>query len=479
MLALTAALAISGALLSPLAAQSFSQVSGNVDQKLEAALQELSSVRSEIAEKKKPLSTDVAKLESEVLELRREYDRLLKLKDSRTINLTSLENQVKQMKDQADFVNSRLREFIDGFEQRVDHSELPLYEEMISEAKLAPKDVNMTEEQKRDVQFDVIEAALQRMENLVGGHTYQGKALNANGEALTGSFAQMGPTVFFTNDGKSAYGMVETQLNAPYPVIVTLPENVAGGIPGAITSGKGELPFDATLGKALKVTKAQKDLMGYVEDGGEVGYVIIALGVVGILLALFKCFQIIGFKVAMPRDIDAILADLDKGDTKSAQQKANNIGGTAGEMLAAGVVNAEEKRGILEEMMFERILKARPYLESFLPFLAITAAAAPLLGLLGTVIGMIKTFQLITIFGTGDAKSLSSGISEALVTTALGLIVAIPTLILHGMLSRMAKRKLGLLEQGAVAFVNGIVSHRHEPKLEEKSSDKADKKAES
>ena len=69
---------------------------------------------------------------------------------------------------------------------------------------------------------------------------------------------------------------------------------------------------------------------------------------------------------------------------------------------------------------------------------------------------MINTFQLITIFGTGDAKSLSSGISEALMTTALGLVVAIPTLILHGALARMAKRKLGLLEEISVALINGI-----------------------
>jgi biopolymer transport protein ExbB len=73
---------------------------------------------------------------------------------------------------------------------------------------------------------------------------------------------------------------------------------------------------------------------------------------------------------------------------------------------------------------------------------------------------MIKTFQLITIFGTGDAKSLSSGISEALITTAMGLIVAIPTLILHGALSRMAKRKLGMLEELSVAFVNGVEAIR-------------------
>ena len=96
--------------------------------------------------------------------------------------------------------------------------------------------------------------------------------------------------------------------------------------------------------------------------------------------------------------------------------------------------------------------------------MALTAAAAPLLGLLGTVTGMIRTFQLITIFGTGDAKSLSSGISEALVTTALGLCVAIPALILHGILSRMARQKIGDMEQTAVGFINGVIGTRNQDK---------------
>ena len=118
--------------------------------------------------------------------------------------------------------------------------------------------------------------------------------------------------------------------------------------------------------------------------------------------------------------------------------------------------NYKVKSTNLEEILFEKILSAQPTLERFLPFMALTAASAPLLGLLGTVTGMIKTFTLITIFGTGDAKSLSSGISEALVTTELGLIVAIPSLILHGLLSRMAKQKVGDLEQISVSFINGI-----------------------
>jgi biopolymer transport protein ExbB len=91
-----------------------------------------------------------------------------------------------------------------------------------------------------------------------------------------------------------------------------------------------------------------------------------------------------------------------------------------------------------------------------LPFVAVSAAAAPLLGLLGTVTGIIKTFQLITVFGSGDVKSLSGGISEALITTKYGLIVAIPSLLIHAFLSRKAKGVIGRMETEAVAFANEI-----------------------
>ena len=91
-----------------------------------------------------------------------------------------------------------------------------------------------------------------------------------------------------------------------------------------------------------------------------------------------------------------------------------------------------------------------------IPFIAVVAATAPLMGLLGTVTGMIKTFKLITVFGTGDARSLSSGISEALVTTEFGLCVAIPALIIHALLLRRTKGVLASMEQTAVAFKNGL-----------------------
>jgi biopolymer transport protein ExbB len=107
-------------------------------------------------------------------------------------------------------------------------------------------------------------------------------------------------------------------------------------------------------------------------------------------------------------------------------------------------------------VLYESILETRPKLNRLLPIIATTAAVAPLLGLLGTVTGMINTFNLITLFGTGDARVLSSGISEALVTTEFGLIVAIPSLIVHAILSRRIKTILGDMEKYALIFSNGL-----------------------
>ena len=100
-----------------------------------------------------------------------------------------------------------------------------------------------------------------------------------------------------------------------------------------------------------------------------------------------------------------------------------------------------------------------------LPFVAICAASAPLLGLLGTVTGIINTFKLITIFGSGDVKTLSAGISEALITTKFGLIVAIPSLLLHAFLSRKAKSVVDRMEKAAVAFVNAVGQRGSGPTL--------------
>ena len=427
-----------------------------LDDRLEAALDALAAEREQIAREKLPLSRAVASLEDEVARLRRDRARLLKVQDASTIDLTTLRRQVASLAEQDDFVKSRLNEFVRDFEGRLHISELPRYESLTAKAKLAEKNVNLDAEGRREARLAVVGAALERLRAQIGGDVFPGEALSPDGVLTEGRFIAFGPTTFYVSSDGALTGLVESRLNAADPVVVSLPDGLEASFAQIASEGTGELPLDPTLGKALKIEKARKTVRQYVADGGVVGYVIIALGAAALLLTLFKAVEILGFPVVAPEAVDGILDDLEQGSREAAAKRASQIQGVAGDMLQTGVRHATETRSVLEELLYEKILRVRPTLERFLPFLAITAAAAPLLGLLGTVVGMINTFQLITIFGTGDAKSLSSGISEALMTTALGLVVAIPTLILHGALSRMAKRKLGLLEEVSVAFVNGV-----------------------
>ena len=127
---------------------------------------------------------------------------------------------------------------------------------------------------------------------------------------------------------------------------------------------------------------------------------------------------------------------------------------------------------MVDEAMYEELLATQPKLESYLPVIQVTAATAPLMGLLGTVTGMIKTFKQITLFGTGDAKSLSEGISEALITTELGLIAAIPSLVLYAILSRKSKAILAEMERLSSLFLNGMSKKKeHLDKTESNDGD--------
>ena len=305
-------------------------------------------------------------------------------------------------------------------------------------------------------QIAVVEAALGRLHDQLGGQIYPGSALSPDGVLTDGHFVSLGPVVLFASQDREVAGVVAEpaqrrgsggRLRAP---LVPLRHRRGR------QQRQGRAALRSHAGQGAEGRAGPEEPGEYIDEGGYVGYVIIVLGASAFLLTLFKAFEILGFEVAPASEVDGILSELSHGRMEAAARKAQQVKGIAGEMLKSGVLHVEESRAVLEELLFEKILGVRPTLERFLPFLAITAAASPLLGLLGTVTGMIKTFQLITIFGTGDAKSLSSGISEALMTTAEGLIVAIPVLILHGALSRMAKRKLGLLEELSVAFINGV-----------------------
>lgn len=445
-------------------AEEFNQAAEKVQADLELALDKLGSVRENIAIEKIPLLRDVSTLENEVRQKGAELSRLRRLRDNSDLGLNRLREQVESNRAQNEYAAGLLDEFVRSFETRIHYSERQLYESAAEEAKLALEDSDMSQADRFNKQIDVIDVALDRLSDLAGGYNFDGKALAPSGDIVNGKFALYGPSVYFASDSSDLVGVAITKLNAAEAAVANPGNSFTEGIRTFVSQGEGSIPADATLGKALKIVEGNDSILEHFAKGGSVGYVIIALGFICLLVGLLKVQEITKFKAADPEEVLAVLRSVENDDIEAAKSAALMIGGAGSELLLSGLDNMDEKRGTLEEILYEKILSIRPKLERFLPFMALTAASAPLLGLLGTVTGMIKTFNLITIFGTGDAKSLSSGISEALVTTELGLIVAIPSLIMHGLLSRMARQKVGDMEQAAVSFTNGVVAARSKNK---------------
>ena len=185
---------------------------------------------------------------------------------------------------------------------------------------------------------------------------------------------------------------------------------------------------------------------------------LLGLGAAALVVAFLKWFQLSRIRLARETDLQKVLQHLEDRESERALARARSIPGPVGTLLAAGVEHADEKKEYIEEILYEKMLGSRTRLERGLAFLALAATTGPLMGLLGTVMGMISTFKLISSFGSGDPKQLAAGISEALICTATGMAVAIPSLLFHAFLSRKAKGIIGSMEQTAVGFINGLPS---------------------
>ena len=212
--------------------------------------------------------------------------------------------------------------------------------------------------------------------------------------------------------------------------------------PEALAAGEDELfPFavDPTRGQLLAILTQAPNLRERVDQGGVIGYIIISLGVFGVLLAIWRF-------VALTLESGRIRKQLSQLDNPSD----NNA---LGRILLAYKQVEERDVETLELKMGESVLREVPRINAHLPLLKIIAAVAPLMGLLGTVTGMIITFQAITLFGAGDPRLMAGGISQALITTVLGLTVAIPTLLLHNIVQGRARSLTDILQHEAVAVV--------------------------
>lgn len=209
-----------------------------------------------------------------------------------------------------------------------------------------------------------------------------------------------------------------------------------------------DMAVDFTRGVILAQVVRSPTLRERIRQGQAVGYVIIALGIFGLLFSAWK-----GISLFL------------RGNAIKRQLKSNkpDQGNALGRILKIYHENRDADVETLELKLDEAILRETAPLETGLPLIKVLYVVAPLIGLLGTVVGMIVTFQQITLFGTGDPRMMASGISMALITTVLGLVVAIPLTIIHSLLHSRSRALIQILEEQAAGIVARLAEDRHEP----------------
>ena len=228
--------------------------------------------------------------------------------------------------------------------------------------------------------------------------------------------------------------------------LIRQPSGRAVGSAADLTASAGDavaFSLDPTGGSILSLLIQAPNTQERVDQGGPVGYVIIAIGIVGLLIALerFIALFVVGGKVN--RQLKTNVASEDN---------------PLGRVMLVKDQNKDADLETLELKLSERILAEVPKLNSRLTIIKIISVVAPLIGLLGTVTGMINTFQAITLFGTGDPKLMAGGISQALVTTVLGLVVAIPMVFISTLLNTRSRGIINILQQQSA----GIIAERAE-----------------
>ena len=266
------------------------------------------------------------------------------------------------------------------------------------------------------------------------------QVIAANGDILTEDIVRVGGFNIVA-DGRYLSRNSETNSVAE---LQRQPEQgrFTGSTSAILEAGPGDdfvrFGLDPTSGQILALLIREPSFQEHIQNGGIVGYIILVLGFFGVLLSLERLISlgIAGRKV--------------KAQLKSETVSDKNA---LGRVLQAYASNKEADTETLELKLGEAILKEVPPLQRGILIIKVISVVAPLLGLLGTVTGMINTFQAITLFGTGDPTRMAGGISQALVTTQLGLYVAVPTVLLHTVVSGRSRGIIQILQEQSAGIV--------------------------
>ena len=290
---------------------------------------------------------------------------------------------------------------------------------------------------------------------------YTGKMVDRSGNETSGEIIRLGhlPALYRVNDRvgyltlSPASGRLIMSPRPSFWVRQNLEDYFQGETEAVYT--------DISGGAAIQQLAHRVGFMAQLRSGGILVVPILLVGVVALVLTIERLI----FLGKVRHNTDALMTRVTElvgeGDIDGAIKATHpHRKRPTGRVLMAGLEHRRDPSEVIESALSETMLRETPRLERFQSALKVCAAVAPLLGLLGTVTGMINTFQVITTHGTGDPRLMAGGISEAMVTTQVGLAVAIPVMIVAAFLGRRARNLSHDMEEKGLALMGALLRRR-------------------
>ncbi|MEM1348023.1 MAG: MotA/TolQ/ExbB proton channel family protein [Myxococcota bacterium] len=380
---------------------------------------------------------EIDRLQGRLLSMQREANKL-------ETELLDAERDAVAISDDADVLSTTLDQ------ARASLKSLEVEIEEVPDNKEDPEGVQLARAKKLDEAFAEVFAEIDKLQGI---QTLDNAPFFlADGTKVTGTIIKIGNI--------AAFGITDDEAGAMAPAgdgRLKLWSAPAEATAKGFASGSPPESIGIFLYESLTKNVEEKKEQTWVETielGGPTGWTIVFLGVLGLILVLVRVLILTLASTGAGSLVENLEPLVKDREFEQAAALAEKNRSALGRVLAATTGALERPREELEDVVSEALLRESPSLERFGSAIAVFAAVAPLLGLLGTVTGMISTFDIITEFGTGDPKMLSGGISVALITTQLGLIVAIPLLLLGNLTNGMANSTLTKLERAALHIIN-------------------------
>ncbi len=401
------------------------RLSDSAEQELNRSIQELNKLRNQIASEKLPLAQELTALEEKLTQLRKEHERVTRLVESGSLEITTLKTGMKARQDELAYVGTLLDEYARSFESKINISELQYLGDSLGAAKQATENTTLPMPEKFTRQTEFVDVSIARLFDAIGGMKFEGVGVDMEGVVVEGHYTIIGPVVLFGGENGSA-GVGVAQTGSTNPLIRPLDGNMQGRIAELVETGSGIMPLDPSRGGALKAFAQQTDVIQIFEKGGPIMWPLLLAAV----LALGTVIERVIFLVKEqrnrnPQALEQFLTAVSNGEV----DRAISLGYTSKFYVVRTLGYALEHK---EKSLANAILYAQEEeLKRFrrgVPILDTVITLAPLLGLLGTVTGMMSSFSLIG-GDLGAPGAITGGIAEALIATAFGLTIAIMSLI--------------------------------------------------